>query len=87
MQDLEPAPNCCTSQRLGLHFGGCGTNRKQIVLHRAQLCRINFEPALGSEHFNVGAPDGWVVVDYPGVDADDGLQREKVSVNCQVMSL
>jgi hypothetical protein len=82
MQDLEPAPNCCTSQRLGLHFGGCGTNRKQIVLHRAQLCRINFEPALGSELSNVGAPDGWVVVDYPSVDADYGLEGGIVSVYC-----
>ena len=35
----------------------------------------------------VGAPDGWVVVDYPGVDADYGLDRGVVLVKCQVMSL
>ena len=50
------------------------TYREQIVLHRAQLCRIN-EPALGSEVLDVWAPDGFVVVDHPGVDADYGLKK------------
>jgi hypothetical protein len=87
IQALEPAPNCCTSQRLGLRFGGCDTNRKHIVLHRAQLRRIGIEPAFRSEFLDVCAPDGWVVVDYPGADADYGLERKVVSVKCQVMSL
>ena len=62
MQDLEPAPNCST--RISDHcaidlilWEEFNTNRKQIVLHRGQLCWIDIQPALGSKFLDVGAPD------------------------------
>jgi hypothetical protein len=65
--------------------GECDTYRKQIVLHRAQLCRID-QPAFRPELLNVFAPDGFIVVDHPGVDADYGLEVGAVSVSQAVDS-
>jgi hypothetical protein len=74
MQDLEPAPNCSTKSAIfELQFGReSDTYGKHIVLHRAQL-RLIDEPTLRPELLYVFAPDGFVVVNYPGVDADYAL--------------
>ena len=55
---------------------------KQILAHLLNLFRVPVNPTFWPEIIHVFAEDGFVPVEYPGVDAYYGVHREMYAMQC-----